>query len=203
VKRAAAIAAVALGLACSRSGEPSYHALFPEDGAAVSASEIEIELRRPSLPRQLDRPQVVRPVSRARLELSSSDHWGAPLDRMVSNTLAENLSRRLPRGTVLTEQGAISITPDVRVEIDLRDFGLDRDGRATLAALVALHFRDGTTRVTRYALSERPDGTDVEAMVVAMSRLLGELSTKIAWSVAPPGGAGPAAAASPSEATAP
>lgn len=171
---------LALAAGCGRSTEPRYRVLFADGGGEVSLRELRVEVSRPTLPRYLDRAQIVRHVSAARLELSGDELWGSPLDRMVGDTLAENLAQRLPGGAVFTEQGAITIEPDVRVETDFQRFGLDRDGRVSLSAQVALHFRDGPSRIDPYLLSGRPADAGVEAAVAELSHLLGQLATLIA-----------------------
>lgn len=185
MKRALLFVALAAA-ACARSVEPSYHALYPTAGTPVSQRELMVAVVRPTLPRHLDRPQLVRHAARGRLQLSSNEHWGSPLEDMVGDTLAEDLARRLPGGVVFTEQGAITATPDVQVEVSIREFGLASDGQVKLSAQVALHFqRDpDRSRLASYALSAARGGDGAEAVVEQMSRLLGQLSTHVARDIA-------------------
>lgn len=175
-------------LACPRSPEATFYTLFPEQGQSFDTQPLRIELRRPSLPSYLERQQIVRRVEPERLDLESDERWGAPLEEMVSGTLLENLAQRLPNSIVYAESGTISTSPDAVIELALQRFELTADGEVELVAQVATHWSNApeATRLQRYALSQRPDGSTTSAMIAAMSQLLGQLSDAIGQSLTTP-----------------
>lgn len=78
---------------------------------------------------------------------------------MVTTTLVEDLSARLPDASIFAEEGAISGRPDLRLELDIHRFEPGPDGRVHLVAQLALDWEDGSTRsqAQRLALS-KPSG---------------------------------------------
>ncbi len=176
--------------ACASSPEPRRYALTPGAGVRLNGAPLKVEVRRVSLPRYLDRQALVRRIGSAQLELYHQDLWGAPLDEMVSETLAENLALRLPGSSVFTDEGAIHSKPDVHVEAELQRFELTEEGVVRLDAEVAVQFEDPRRDdlLDRYGLSLRSSGDAPADVVREMSSLLARLSDAIARSIAPAAG---------------
>ncbi|MEO8904515.1 MAG: PqiC family protein [Polyangiaceae bacterium] len=179
-----ATCALATG-ACSRSADPVFYALAAQPGSAASLRPLKIELRRPGLPRYLDRPQIVRHAADERLDLSSSDHWASPLDEMVAGTVSDDLALRLPSCTVYVEGGAISVAPDVLVEIELSRFEETAPGTIELVAQVAVRFLNpvAPARLSRHTLRASTADRDTSQLVARLSALLGQLSDAVAEQV--------------------
>lgn len=174
-------------LSCASSPEPTFYALSAiEEAPQVREQALRVELRRAVVPGYLDRPQLVRRVSSQRLQLSSSERWGAPLQELVSGTLAENLSAQLPASEVYTENSTISSDADVVIDIELRRFELDAQGQVNLTAVVATQFLGPQPRTTRrdYKFLERPASSSADDVVATMSELLAQLSGAIAQQLA-------------------
>lgn len=184
---------VLASLACASSPEPQFYTLFPAAvpvappaaGEALARPPWQIELRRPGLPGYLDRPQIVRHEAREKLELSGAERWAEPLEDMVGRILAQNLAQRLPSARVYTESGAISSSPDARVELEIQRFELTENGSVELVAQVALHWpkTQAPPRLDRYALRRSPKDRSTERLVIEMSGLLAELANAIAQSL--------------------
>jgi uncharacterized lipoprotein YmbA len=171
-----------VGSSCTRSPEPVLYALAPRAAAGMPSVPCRVALRRPGLSRYLDRLPIVRRATSDRLDLDGLEQWAAPLESMVTSTLVEDLSQRLPSCTIFAEEGSISVRADVSVELELQRFELSEQGLVELFAQVALLFpdTDGATLVERHALTKRPASRDAQAIVAALSDLLGELSDRIA-----------------------
>lgn len=191
---------------CSRSADPAYYALQVTPGTSTTVRGLKIELRRPSLPRYLDRSQIVRRASGERLELSSDDRWGAPLDEMVAGTLASDLAQRLPNCVVFSEGGPISVSPDVLVEVELTRFEQSYGGPVELSAQIALRWADSanSSRLSHQSFTSTEAPSDTSTAVAALSGLLAQLADSIASQIAagappssPPLGAPPASDAAP------
>jgi uncharacterized protein len=180
------LAASSVGhIGCASSPEPQFYALYPSAGSALTSQPLQVELRRPGLPGYLDRPQIVRRREPEKLEFSSDDRWGAPLQDMIGSVLAQNLAQRLPGTSVYTESGAISSSPDAVVELDLQRFELSASGSVELTAQVALHWEKSAaaSRLDLYTLSRRSKGPNTGQLVTQMNGLLAELADGIAASI--------------------
>jgi uncharacterized protein len=179
------VASSLAGVGCASSPEPQFYTLFPRGGSTLVSQPWQVELRRPGLPSYLDRPQIVRHEQPGKLEFSGAERWGAPLEDMVGNILAQNLAQRLPSARVFTESGAISSSPDVLVEIEIQRFELTEHGSVELVAQVAVHWPKtlAADRLDRYALSRTPRNRSTEQLVTQMSELLAELANSIAHSL--------------------
>jgi hypothetical protein len=172
--------------ACAGSPDPVFYALSAQSGRAAQSPALRIEMRRVGLPGYLDRPHIVRRSSAERLELAADERWGAPLDTMVSATLADDLSARLPSCVLFSESGSITTTADVRVEVEITRFELDAAGVVQLQASSAVRWSVGTdaVRLQRHAFSVRPSSTKTEQLVTGMSQALAQLADAIAQTVA-------------------
>ena len=137
------------------------------------------------MPSYLDRPHIVRRATAERLELAADERWGAPLDTMVSSTLADDLGARLPRCVVFSESGSISTTADVRVEVDITRFELAADGTVQLQAGSAVRWSAGTdaVRIERHAFELRPASKSTADLVSSLSRALAQLADAIGQTV--------------------
>ena len=122
------LAAAALPAACG-SPAPTLYAIQPVAGAARAAGPRVVQLRPIGLARYLDRQQIVRSAEDYRLDVAANDWWGEPLGTMLARVLVEELSQRLPGATVIDEAGAITLDPDITVEINVRRLDAVADGR--------------------------------------------------------------------------
>lgn len=178
--------ALCLGLAAcvGTSPEPTVYTLTPV--ASAQAPDMQgdagaprtIELRRVGLAGYLDRPEIVRTQNDNRLAVSDADRWGEPLDDMIGRVLTEDLGRRLPGSTVISEAGAISTDADAILEVEIRRFDADPDGTVVvLAQLSARASRDrGAQAIRTVRLTVRPAGSGTAALVAALSTGLGQLA---------------------------
>lgn len=180
------LAALALALAsCAGSPDPVFYALSAQKGRISPSPALRIEMRRAGLPGYLDRPHIVRRSSAERLELAADERWGAPLDAMVSATLADDLAERLPSCVVFSESGSISTTADVRVEVEVTRFELGADGSVELQAGSAVRWSNAAdaVRLKRHAFSVHPASKSTPALVASMSQALAQLADAIAQTV--------------------
>ncbi|MES1176949.1 MAG: PqiC family protein [Myxococcales bacterium] len=181
-----ALLAFALSLiGCAGSPDPVFYALSSQPGRSLTSPPLRIELRRVGMPSYLDRPHIVRRATAERLELAADERWGAPLDAMVSSTLADDLGTRLPSCVVFSESGSISTTADVRVEVEITRFELGADGAVQLQAGSAVRWSAGTdaVRIERHAFELRPASKSTADLVSSLSRALAQLADAIGQTV--------------------
>jgi uncharacterized protein len=191
----------ALGLAAGgllagcASPSPTLYTLAPLPGPAVGAPRRVILVREVSLARYLQRPGIVRSSADYRLDVSANDWWGEPLGPMLGRVLVADLSARLPASTVLAESVAITVDPDISVEVSIQRFDEDEAGKVALAAAFVLDGRHSTTAPRTFdvtvsagpgqaAAGNGPVETPVGNQVAAMSTALAQLSDAIAVAIA-------------------
>jgi uncharacterized protein len=163
-----------------RSPNPTLYTLAVVPGPARAGAPRRIEVRSISLPRYLDRSEIVRSTEDFRLDVMGNDWWGESLDSMMSRVLVQELLQRLPGSIVFPENGAISSAPDASVEVNVQRFDADRSGAVVLAAVIAV-LRHGETAASRTVrLSVMPTAPGTGGLVAAMSGATGQLANLIA-----------------------
>jgi uncharacterized lipoprotein YmbA len=178
---AAPLAALAVLAAC-RSEEPALYTLLPVPGTPRRGGPRNVAVREVSLARYLDRVQIVRSVEEFRLAVSGNDWWGENLDTMMTRLLVENLAQRLPRSNVFATGGAISVSPEATVEVNLQRLGQADPQTLAMTAQVAVGFREPRRReVARTeALTTPIIGDGTPAFVAAASTAAGRLADAVA-----------------------
>ena len=172
--------AVLLLAACSSSPTPTLYTLAPVPGAQHATKLRTVVLRSISLARYLEREQIVLSTVGYQLELQSNDWWGEPLGAMLNRVLVEELSQRLPGTSVLAEMGAISITPDATIEVNILRMDADHDGTVVLRAQFGISRQRGEGTSQSAEIRATPPSGDIRGTVAAMSDAVGQLADKIA-----------------------
>jgi uncharacterized protein len=189
-----AAALLAAQVACS-SPNPNLYTIAPVSGAAVSGAPKAIELRQIGLARYLERSQIVRSSENYRLDVMANDWWGEPLGAMLSRVLVEELSQRLPDSTVYAETGAVSVSPDATVELNVSRLDDNASGTLVLQAQAAVALKGRGEPVMRsFRFELPPSDSNVAGQVAAISVAVGQLADGLATLLAPPpSGAAPSA----------
>jgi hypothetical protein len=130
------------------------------------------------LPVTLDRPELVRHDRAGTLAVEDFARWSAPLGLMARDTLVQDLTQRLPAGTVLPPD-APGVASEVRVEPTVlsADFGSGTAAMTISYRLVrspAAAARPRLVQLTATLADDTPAGR-----AQAWSRLLGDLSDRI------------------------
>ncbi len=138
-----------------------------------------------TLPKYLDRPQIVTKTSAHEVDLAEFHKWAEPLSENVSHVLAENLSVILSTDRI-EQYPWKRITPvDYQIVVDVLQFDGTRGGEAILTARWSLLGGDEqtvfTTRKTQ--VTHIPTSQDYAALVEAMSQNLEDLSREIAEAI--------------------
>jgi uncharacterized lipoprotein YmbA len=175
-----------LPAACT-SPNPALYTLAIVPGPVHPTAAMRVELREIALAHYLGRSQIVRSSEDYRLDVLGNEWWGEPLDAMLSRVMVQELSQRLPSGTVFAENGAITATPDATVELNVQRLDEDHTGAVILMAQVGVTGRVTQTRNLRFSVPPPSPGT--AGLVAAMSTAVGLLSDAIAADLAQ-GGAG-------------
>ena len=172
----AAISVLAALVGCS-SPNPVLYTIATAQGPAQSRGPAIVELQQIALARYLERSEIVRSSENYRLQVMSNDWWGEPLSAMLSRILIEELSQRLPRSTVLSSTGAVSVTPDATIELNVQRLDQDAAGRLVLLAQASVDFKGrGVPSVRSFQIAETPPTPDVTGEVAAISTAVGQLA---------------------------
>jgi uncharacterized protein len=137
-----------------------------------------------TLPKYLDRPQIVTRASRNQLALAEFDRWAEPLQDNVARVLAENLTLLIPTDQVLLHAWPRSATIDYQVTVEVLHFDGWVGGESRLLALWSI--MDGAELPLlsqRASLNTSVGGREYEAMVMAMNQLLEWLSRDLAFAI--------------------
>ena len=161
----------------SLSASETIPAMSAEQGPVIGVGPI-------TLPKYLDRPQIVTRAGSNQLVLAEFDRWAEPLQDNVARVLAENLARLIPTDQVLLHAWPRSATLDYQVTVEVLHFEGWLGGESRLLALWSI--LDGaelTLWSQRAALNAPVSGREYEAMVVAMNQLLEWLSRDLASAI--------------------
>jgi uncharacterized protein len=168
-----------------------------EQSATMSPQGVAVGVGPITLPKYLDRPQIVMGVSANQLSQANLDQWGGDLNDNITRVLATNLSDLLGTERVSLYPWKDRAPIDFQVTMDVSKFETEADGSTVLSVFWNIvNASDGTVlemhRSTYRDTGKGPEGstsaaTDsarpYDAAVAAMSRNLGLLSNDIATAI--------------------
>jgi uncharacterized lipoprotein YmbA len=133
-------------------------------------------------PQYLDRPQIVTRLSPNRISFDEFHRWAGPLDEDFERVLIDNLSRLLQTDYVIKSPGKLPYKPRYRVQIHIDQFDGQPGDAVTLkvAWSVVDQSDDKEPGLHESLIRETATGEGYEAMVVAASEAVAELSRQIA-----------------------
>jgi len=144
--------------------------------------EIAIGVGPVTLPRYVNRPQIVTGNTKNEIHRAPFAQWAEPLEDNFTRVLAENLSILLATNqiTVFPWKGPMPI--DYQVVVEVTRFLGELEGEASLVALWSILGKNGKEVLVskRANLSESIGPEEYEAIVAAMSQLVAALSREIA-----------------------
>jgi uncharacterized lipoprotein YmbA len=155
------------------------------EGAAIGVGPI-------TLPKYLDRPQIVTRVAANSLDQANLDQWGGDLNDNITRVVATNLSNLLATDRVSLYPWKDGAPVDFQVTMDISRFEQDKDGNAVLNVFWSIVNKDGTVLLMRRSSYTQPAGEPAsqsdnarpfDAQAAAMSRDLALLSHDIATAI--------------------
>lgn len=180
IARLACLGLLALLVACS-SPNPNLYTIAPVSGVTHNATPKVIALRQIGLARYLERSQIVRSSENYRLDVMSNDWWGEPLGAMLSRVLVEELGQRMPQSTIYSETGAVSVSPDATIELNMSRLDLNAAGMLMLQAQAAMTVKGRRDPITRnFQFTVLPPDGGIAGEVAAISNAVGQLADGIA-----------------------
>src|SRR5438128_6320789 len=180
VPRLVSLGLAAMAAACS-SPTPVLYTVAPVSGAVQSGGPKVVALQQISLARYLERSQIVRSSENYRLDVMSNDWWGEPLGAMLSRVLIEELGQRLPQSTVIGESGAVTVSPDATIELNMQRLDEDASGNLVLQAQASVSFKGRGAPVLRgFRFVVTPSAPGIPGEVTAISTAVGQLADGLA-----------------------
>ena len=133
-------------------------------------------------PSYLDRPQIVTRLSPNRISFDEFHRWAGPLEEDFQRVLAENLSKRLQTDYVIKYSGKLRNKIRYRVQMQIDQFDGQPGDAVTLKAAWSVIDENSSAEAALRESSIRAPmaGEGYEAMVVAASAAVAELSRQIA-----------------------
>lgn len=176
VARLAGLGLLLAQVACS-SPDPNLYTIASISAATQTGAPKVIALRQIGLARYLERSQIVRSSENYRLDVMSNDVWGEPLGSMLARVLVDELSQRLPQSTVYAETGALSVSPDATIELNVSRLDLNAAGLLILQAQAAVTSKVRGNPITRSFHFEVPSTeVSIAGEVAATSNAVGQLA---------------------------
>jgi uncharacterized lipoprotein YmbA len=126
--RSRLIAAASALLICGCASSPPlrYYVLSepPATGAASSSSAsgaVLLQVTKVTLPRELDRSEIVQRIDATRVQIAEDDRWAAPLEDLIRRTLTADLRNRAGAGRAGEVSVQIeSFSADMACGVELR-----------------------------------------------------------------------------------
>jgi uncharacterized lipoprotein YmbA len=138
-----------------------------------------------SLPRYLDRPEIVTRVAPSEVKPAIFDYWAGSLSNQFQTLLAQNLQTLVHPERIQIYPWYAGAAPDLVVEAEVQRFEPSTDGRAELVA--RWRIRKGSALATlcngESRLSRPLGSTDAEGIAVALSGLLEDFSRELAEAI--------------------
>jgi uncharacterized lipoprotein YmbA len=184
IGRLAGLGLLAAQVACS-SPNPNLYTIAPVSAATQTGAPKVIALRQIGLARYLERSQIVRSSENYRLDVMSNDWWGEPLGSMLARVLVEEMSQRMPQSTVYAETGAVSVSPDTTIELNVSRLDQNATGAVVLQAQAAMTMKGrGDPMARSFHFDVQPPDGGAAGEVAAISTAVGQLADGLATMLA-------------------
>jgi len=182
-----ALALALLLSACGSSPKTQFYTLdaVPPQAATQAAGSNPVQIAAVHIPPTLDRQEMVRETAPHQLDVSDQNRWGGSLDSLIQRVLTQDLTQRLPAGSVVLPQEPAPPRHGAIV-IDILQFDEDASGQVTFDGSWSLTGSDAEKPLAsrHLRLSAHATSNSYSDQVAAMSRVLGELSDNIAGELA-------------------
>jgi uncharacterized lipoprotein YmbA len=137
-----------------------------------------------TFPEYLNRPQLITRESPIKVRVNEFQRWAGPLQKDFLQVLAENISILLESDKVLAHPWGDYFSVGYKVPLDVQQFDGAPGEAVFLNVRWAILGSDDKVLVTRKSvIKTEVNGTDYDALVLAQSQALAELSKEIAGEI--------------------
>ncbi|MBW2368251.1 MAG: membrane integrity-associated transporter subunit PqiC [Deltaproteobacteria bacterium] len=146
------------------------------------SGDIAIGIDPVALPPILKRNQIISRVSDHEVKIAQFERWAEPLKDNIGRVLSENIAILTGVKQTIVFPWGRAAQPTYRLSVNVVRFDATLSGDATLSVHwgIKVGSEASETVKKRSDFSTPIENTDVDAMVTAMSRLLGDLSKEMA-----------------------
>lgn len=170
--------------ACAFTQQSRFYRLqAATDNTAISQRKVNIGVEEVSIPRYVDRPQIVLVDKHtSELTVSEFDRWAEPLTSSITRVLADDISSYLPNSLVKPKNYSMeNFTYTISVEINKFDSTINK--RATLDAWWTI-FRHGNIVERGRTTIKGSPAQGYDGIVNEQSKLLNQMAQQIAEKIA-------------------
>jgi uncharacterized protein len=164
---------------CS-SPDPNLYTIAPVAGASHAGAPKIIVMHQIGMARYLERSQIVRSSENYRLDVLANDWWGEPVGALLARVLTDELNQRLPGSTVYADTGAVSVSPDATIELNVTRMDLNGAGVLVVQAQAAVAKGRAPPLTQSFHFEVAPPNSTAAGEVAAISAGVGQLADGLA-----------------------
>jgi uncharacterized lipoprotein YmbA len=180
-RRAVLLGSIALA-GCGSVPVHNYQ-LAPVPGRISGGAGTHIVVRSIGLPASLSQGNVPKPGGAYEADSFANELWAGNLGGMLQTAMVQNLAQRLPGDAVVAGGGAIGLSADLYVEINILAFSPDASGNVSLQAQLATRHVNAQDWKLRAFSATAAGGITAEGIAAAMSNLWGQAADVVAGMV--------------------
>ena len=171
-----------------KSPSPDFYLLEPlaDTHAAAQNQDMQppvIALSPVSLPKYVDRTQIVQATGKNSYQLNESQRWAEPLSDNINRILAENLTRLIPANIVSPNSSNLARQAEIRIQVTIAEFHVTPEQSALLRAQWSIRQGDKIAITRQHEYHLPASATDYKLMVNALNGCVDQLSRDIADTV--------------------
>jgi len=137
-----------------------------------------------AVPPEADRMQLVLHKTPTRLALYETERWATPLRDQISILLIDNLRARLPQLSITSDPLLTGTGEPVQLNVDIEELDALAGKEATVRARWRLSDAGNTASRAGTCTARQPlQNTEIDALVLAWSRALADISSALADSI--------------------
>lgn len=163
------------------------HSITDQKQEAVNSEKIKqfsLGIGPVSIPKLLDRRQIVTRVNDSEIQVGNFSRWAEPLANNITRVLMENLSFQLKTDQVVVHPW-FDRRPDYQLKVEVFQFDSPFKGNAVFSAKwQIIKVKDNKAIFQKRSTFKEPiDVTEIEAMMPILSKLLGRFSNQVARTI--------------------
>lgn len=189
MKKSFAVVSLCTGLAACSLSPVHYYSLQSTASTevvnhVVDAHEQSVGVGPITLPRLLNRPQIVHRVSSSELIFEEDHQWGGRLQEEMSQLLTQTLQQAHPQQLVYAYPAENRVMPAYQWSVDVQQLDGVLGGVVQLHATCRLYAKHRKQMVfdRQVVLSQKMASSDMAAYVLAQHDLLMQLAKRCDWS---------------------
>jgi uncharacterized protein len=146
---------------------------------APASNQIPVRVEPVAIAPELDRPEIVTRIGANRIRVAGSDRWAAPLAEQIRRVMSDDLSARLPPGSVADPNEPTTKDPRRLLTIEIDEFYGDDSCAVSLRASWSLTIPQGVSRHRTEEAKVPASSPCSGGQAAAMSRALAVLADRL------------------------